>query len=156
MDRRAGARARAAVAALPGGPAVAAVAAGALSPVFRLVVAAMIARRRSRRAGLEALAAGVTAGVAARILRDRLARRRPGPRAEGGFPSRHGAAAAAIAWTVGRPDRRAGRALAAAAAVGLAARVASAHHDPADILCGAALGLAAGRALEGLVGERVA
>jgi hypothetical protein len=40
--------------------------------------------------------------------------------------------------------------------VGLVARVASADHDPADIAAGAALGLVADRALERLVGERVA
>ncbi len=155
LDRRAGARLRAAVAALPGGRAAARLAAGALSPGFRVAVALMIARAGSRRAGLEALAAGAGAATAARLLRDRLARRRPGGRAEGGFPSRHAAAAAAIARATARRHPALGRALAAAAVVGLAARVASADHDPADIAAGAALGLAADRALERLLGDGI-
>ena len=156
IDRRAGAGLRAAVAAVPGGRPAAALAAAALSPGFRLTVAAMIWRPPSRRAGLEALAAGVGAAATARLLRDRLARRRPGPRAEGGFPSRHAAAATAIARASARHDRRLGRVLAAAAVVGLAARVASAEHEPADIAAGALLGLAASRALERLVRDGVA
>jgi undecaprenyl-diphosphatase len=156
IDRRAGAGLRRAVAALPGGRRAARLAAGALSPGFRVTVALMIARAGSRRAGLEALAAGVAAATAARLLRDRLARRRPGPRGDGAFPSRHAAAAAAIARATGRHHGGLGRALAVVAVVGLAARVASADHDPADIAAGAALGLAADRALERLVGERVA
>lgn len=152
IDRRAGAGVRHAVAGLPGGRAAAAVAARALSPGFRVVVAVMIARAGSRRAGLEALAAGVAAATAARLLRDRLARRRPGARADGGFPSRHAAAAVAICGAAARRHPGLGRALAAAAVVGLAARVASAQHDPADIAAGAALGLAADRALHRLAG----
>ncbi len=156
IDRRAGARVRGAVAALPGGRRAAAVAAATMSPAFRLTVAVMIARPASRRAGLEALAAGVGAATAARVLRDRVARRRPGPRAEGGFPSRHAAAATAIAGAAARHHRGLGRVLAAAAAVGLLARVASADHEPADIAAGAALGLLAARALERAVGDGVA
>jgi membrane-associated phospholipid phosphatase len=155
IDRRAGARLRRAVAAVPGGRSAAVLAAAALSPGFRLVVALMIARPGSRRAGLEALAAAVGAATAARILRDRLARVRPGPRPEGGFPSRHAAAATAIARAAARHHRGLGRGLALAAAVGLAGRVASAEHDPGDIAAGAALGLAASRALEGVVGDGV-
>jgi hypothetical protein len=156
IDRRAGARLRAAVARVPGGTPAARLAAGALSPGFRLAVALMIARGGSRRAGLEALAAGAGAALAARLLRDRLARRRPGPRGEGGFPSRHAAASAAIARSTWRHHQGLGRVLATAAVVGLTARIASAEHDPADIAAGAALGLAADRALERLVGDGVA
>lgn len=116
--------------------------AAAMSPAFRLTVAALIVRRSSRRTGLEALAAGVGAAVAARLLRDRLGRRRPGDRLEGGFPSRHAAAAAAIAGSVARRDRRVGGALAIAAGIGGAARVATAEHDPGDIAAGIALGVA--------------
>jgi membrane-associated phospholipid phosphatase len=156
MDRRAGAALRDAVAALPGGRRVAGAAADALSPGFRVLVAVMIVRAPSRRTGLEALAAGVGAATAARLLRDRLGRRRPGPRGDGGFPSRHAAAASAIAAAAGRRDPSLGRALAVAAAVGLAGRVASAEHDPADIAAGVALGLATARALERLLWQRVA
>ncbi len=156
MDRRLGARLRRAAGALPGGPEAAALAAAAMSPAFRVTVAVMIARPGSRRAGLEALAAGVVAATAARLLRDRLARPRPGRRAEGGFPSRHAAASAAIAVTAARHHRGLGRALAAAAGVGMLARVASAEHEPADVAAGAALGLAAARALERVAGDRVA
>jgi undecaprenyl-diphosphatase len=155
MDRRAGARLRRAADTLPGGREAAAMAAAVMSPAFRVAVAVMIARRGSRRAGLEALAAGVAAATAARLLRDRLARRRPGPRAEGGFPSRHAAAAAAIAETAGRHHPALGRALAAVAGVGMVARVASAEHEPADVAAGAALGIAAARALERVVRDGV-
>jgi undecaprenyl-diphosphatase len=155
IDRRVGARVRSAAAALPGGRGVADAAARALSPAFRLMVALMILRAASRRAGLEALVAGVGAATAARLLRDRLARRRPGTRTEGGFPSRHAAAAAAIAHAAARRHRRLGRALGAAAAVGLVARVASADHDPADIAAGAALGIAVAGVLERLAGDGV-
>jgi membrane-associated phospholipid phosphatase len=156
IDRRAGAGLRRAIAALPGGREAARLAAGALSPAFRVAVAVMIARAGSRRAGLEALAASVGAATAARLLRDRLARRRPGRRNDGGFPSRHAAAATAIARAAARHHAGLGRALAAAAALGLVARVASAEHDPADIAAGAALGLAVDRTVERLLGERVA
>lgn len=113
-----------------------------MSPAFRIAVAALIVRRSSRRTGLEALAAGVGAALAARALRDRLGRRRPGARREGGFPSRHAAAAAAIAGSVARHDRRLGGALALAAGIGGAARVATAEHEPGDIAGGVALGVA--------------
>jgi membrane-associated phospholipid phosphatase len=154
LDRRAGAGLRRAADALPGGREAAVLAAAAMSPAFRITVAVMIARRGSRRAGLEALAAGVAAATA-RLLRDRLSRRRPGPRAEGGFPSRHAAAATAIAGAAGRHHRRLGRALAAAAGAGMLARVASAEHEPADVAAGAALGLAAARALERVLGDGI-
>lgn len=129
-----------------------------MSPAFRIVVALMIADRRTRPAGLRALAAGGGAALAARALRDRLDRPRPGGRAEGGFPSRHAAAACAIAATAGRAHPRLHAALAAAAGAGSLARVAAAEHEPADILAGAALGLvtaaALGRIAPGRVGWR--
>jgi hypothetical protein len=56
------------------------------------------------------------------------------------MPSRHAAAAVAIASSVGRHNAAAGRALAGATALGLLGRVASGDHDPADILAGGALG----------------
>jgi len=111
-----------------------------MSPGFRIVVALLIADRARRITGLAALAAGVGGAMAARALRDRLGRRRPGERQEGGFPSRHAAAAAAIAVTVLRREPRIGVALVGAAVVGGVARVATAEHEPADILAGAILG----------------
>jgi membrane-associated phospholipid phosphatase len=156
LDRRAGAALRPAVRAVPAGPDAARIAAGALSPGFRALVAVLIARPSTRRLGLEALAAGVAAALAARALRDGLARPRPGGRTEGGFPSRHAAAATAIARAAGRRRPALGGALALAAAVGLAARVADAEHEPADILAGVALGLAAQRALERLASDGIA
>ena len=143
LDRRAGAAVRRAVGRVPGGPGAARAAAGILSPAFRILVALLIARGGHRRTGLHALAAGVLAATAARLLRDRLARPRPGDRGGGGFPSRHAAAAAAIARAAWRREAGLGRALAGGAAVGLAGRVASAEHEPADVLAGAALGLLA-------------
>lgn len=128
------------VGAIPGGPATASAAARAMSPGFRAVVALLLAGRARRGTGLRALAAGVCAAMAARIMRDRLGRRRPGARTEGGFPSRHAAAASAIAVTVVRRDPRTGAALAAAAGVGGLARIATAEHEPADVVAGALLG----------------
>ncbi len=113
-----------------------------MSPAFRLAVAALILRPSSRRTGIEALAAGVGAALTARALRDRLGRPRPGRRTEGGFPSRHAAASAAIAGAVARRDRRVGGALALAAGLGGIARVATAEHEPGDIAAGVALGVA--------------
>jgi membrane-associated phospholipid phosphatase len=150
MDRRAGAALRTIVARAPGGARGARMAASGLSPGFRLLVAAMIAAPSSRRLGLEAGAAGVGAAVAARLLRDPLGRPRPGSRPGGGFPSRHAAAATAIGRAVARRHRAAGAVVLAAALVGMAARVATAEHDPADIVAGAALGLAAEGALAAL------
>jgi membrane-associated phospholipid phosphatase len=147
LDRRLGALVRSATASVPHGPRVAATVASSMSPAFRLVVALMIADRRRRTAGLRALAAGVAAALAARSLRDRLARPRPGPRVEAAFPSRHAAAGAAIAVAVAGPEPRLGRALAGAVAVGALARVATAEHEPGDVLAGGALGLIVGRAM---------
>lgn len=144
LDRRLGAAARAAAAAVPGAPGVARVGARAMSPGFRIVVALLIASRRRRALGLRTLAAAVSAAMLARVLRDRLGRRRPGARAEGGFPSRHAAASAAIATTVLPAAPGLGTALAAAAAAGGAARVVTAEHEPADIAAGAALGVGIG------------
>jgi len=147
IDRRAGAVLRSTVARAPGGSRAARIAASALSPGFRVLVAAMIAVPSTRRAGLQAGAAGVGAAVAARLLRDRLGRPRPGSRQDGGFPSRHAAAATAIGRAIARRHPAAGALVLCAALVGMAGRVATAEHDPADILAGAALGLAAESAL---------
>lgn len=155
IDRRLGAAVRRAAARPPGGTWAARLAAHALSPGFRAVVAAMIARRATRPAGVRALAAGVAAAMTARALRDRVGRTRPGARTEGGFPSRHAAAAAAIAGTVARRHARLGRALAVCAAVGLAGRVAVAEHEPADIAAGAGLGIAVAAVLARAPGDRV-
>jgi membrane-associated phospholipid phosphatase len=150
IDRRAGAAVRAVVARVPGGARAARIAASGLSPAFRALVAVMIVRRSSRRLGLEAGAAAVGAALAARLLRDRLGRPRPGSRPDGGFPSRHAAAAIAIARAVARRHRAAGALVLGAALVGLAGRIATAEHDPADIAAGAALGVAAEGALAAL------
>jgi len=150
IDRRAGARLRAAVAGRPGAPAGARALAGALAPSFRALVALLLLAPGHRRVGLEALAASALASTVARVLRDGLGRRRPGTRPEGGFPSRHAAAATAIAFAVGRDEGRAGRALGAAAAFGLAARVATGDHEPADIVCGSALGWGSARLVCGV------
>jgi undecaprenyl-diphosphatase len=152
LDRRLGGAVRRAVATLPGGPSWARVTARVMSPAFRVAVAVMIVRRPTRATGLRCLGAGVAAGMAARVLRDRLGRPRPGGRADGGLPSRHAAASAAIARTAVDGAPRVGRAMAVGAVVGMAARVASAEHDPADIAAGAALGLASARAVSALAG----
>ncbi|WP_217921725.1 phosphatase PAP2 family protein [Miltoncostaea oceani] len=148
IDRRLGAGVRRASAATPGAPAAARALAAGMSPAFRVVVAAMVLRRPTRAAGLRALAAGAGASLVARALRDRLGRRRPGARADGGFPSRHAAASVAIAAAAGRDHARIGSGLAVATAAGLLARVADAEHEPADIVAGAALGLLAAHLVE--------
>lgn len=155
LDRRLGCALREATGAVPGGARCAHLVARAMSPAFRLAVAALIARRDTRRAGLEALGLGAVASIAARMLRDRLGRPRPGARADGGFPSRHAAAAVAIARAVGRHDAAAGRALTALAAAGLLARVASAEHEPGDVVAGALLGALAAGSLEWIAGDRI-
>jgi membrane-associated phospholipid phosphatase len=143
LDRRAGAWLRARLGRGPRAERTARLAAAALGPAFRALVAVLALRPASRRAGIEALASATLAAGLARALRDHIGRPRPGPRPEGGMPSRHAAAAVAIASSVGRHDPAAGRALAGAAALGLMGRVASGDHDPADILAGGALGVAA-------------
>jgi len=140
FDRRAGAAVRRRLRRVPGGRAAAWLAANALGPTFRTLVAGLLLTAGRRRTGVEALAGSTIASYGARVLRDRLGRPRPGRREEGGFPSRHAAAAVAIARAVGRADPAAGRVLAAGAALGLAGRVASAEHDPADVIAGALLG----------------
>jgi membrane-associated phospholipid phosphatase len=144
IDRRAGRILRSAAARAPGMPRAAKVSADLMSPAFRLVVASLIATPARRREGFEALAAGVIAAQAARAARDRLGRARPGPRSDAGFPSRHAAAAAAIAQSVGRHHPRAGVVLAAAATVGLIGRAITGQHDPADLAAGALLGAGVG------------
>lgn len=146
LDRRLGAAIRRSAGRHRGGARVARGVARALGPAFRLLVAGLLASRGGRQAGAEALVAAALAALAARGLRDALARPRPGPRADGGFPSRHAAAAVAIAVATGRRHRRLGAALGGAAALGLAGRVAAGEHEPGDIAAGAALGAAVARA----------
>ncbi|HMM49752.1 MAG TPA: phosphatase PAP2 family protein, partial [Miltoncostaeaceae bacterium] len=119
-------------------------AADALSPAFRALVVVLIARPPTRAIGLRAGAAAVAGALVARALRARIGRRRPGARREGGFPSRHATAAVAIVWVLGHADRRWRFPLGASAALGLAGRVLSADHEPADVVAGAALGATVG------------
>ncbi len=154
MDRRLGTAVRRATHALPAGPGAARAVAGAMSPAFRIVVAAMVARAPTRGAGMEALAAG--AGRA--WSRGRCA---TASAARGPAPGRRAASPAATRPPRGhRARRRQGRprvrrALAVAAAAGLLARVAAAEHEPADIAAGALVGVVAALAVERLVGERL-
>jgi membrane-associated phospholipid phosphatase len=155
LDRRLGQAIRHWVIRLPGGAISADGAARALSPAFHLAVAVAIAHRPSRATGLRMLASGVAAALAARALRNRIGRSRPGGRAEGGFPSRHAAAAVAIAVAA---RRRPGLAhlLWPIAVAGLLGRVASGEHEPADIAAGGGLGLVTAQIVDFLArGERV-
>ncbi len=133
---------------VPAGPQAASAIASGMSPGFRIAVGLLVAGRARRASGLRALAAGVGAALAARWLRDRLGRRRPGPRREGGFPSRHAAAATAIAATVAPREAGIGRLLWSGVVLGGIARVATAEHEPADILAGGATGLVVAWTLE--------
>ena len=147
VDRRVGALARERVRALPGGPEVARVVADATAPAFHLLVGALIVLPGSRTTGLRALAAGGAAATIARVARESIDRPRPGDRADGGFPSRHASTATAIALVVARDRPLIGVLALITAAAGLAARVASADHEPLDIAAGAGLGAAVARVM---------
>lgn len=125
-----------------------------LAPVFELLIVALVAERSTRGTGLRAGASAVVGAAGAKALRDMIGRPRPGTRSEGGFPSRHAAAASAIARSVGYANRRAGRLVSVAAALGLIGRVVSADHDPADILAGVIVGRTAAGAVNA-VSDRV-
>lgn len=152
FDRRIGDALRQAVSAVPGGGAAGHLASEALAPGVRALLVAMLVRGAGRRAGAEAVVAGISASVIAREMRDRIGRPRPGGRTEGGFPSRHAAAAVAIARAVSRRHPALGRCVAAAAVAGLAGRVVTGHHDPADIIAGAGVGWAVDATVERLIG----
>jgi membrane-associated phospholipid phosphatase len=155
LDRRLGRAIRRRVTGIPGGAVTAERAARVLSPAFHLAVALAIASRRTRATGLRMLAAGVAAALIARALRDRIGRPRPGGRGEGGFPSRHAAAAVAIAITARRRPAVA-LLLWPIAAAGLLGRVAAGEHEPADIAAGGGLGLVTAHAVDVLArGQRV-
>lgn len=152
FDRRFGQAIRARVSTVPGGVRAGRLAGDALAPAFRGLVAGMLVRPALRRSGSEALAAGALAATAARLARDRIARPRPGTRTEGGLPSRHAAAAVAIARVAIRRHPRLRPWLVAAAGAGLVGRVVAGDHDPADIVAGAALGWASDWVVERATG----
>ena len=131
---------RAGLAVAPGATRLLRGASESLAPAFEALVVALLTRPRGRRAGIEALLAGATASTVARCARDAIARPRPGPRSEGGFPSRHAAAAVAIAGAVARHQPRLRPWLVATTVAGLAGRVVNGHHEPGDIAGGALLG----------------
>ncbi|MEI7793112.1 MAG: phosphatase PAP2 family protein [Thermoleophilia bacterium] len=144
-DRRIGAATRARVAGIEGGPEVARLVANATGPAFQLLVGALLVSPGSRATGLRALAAGGLAAGIARAARDGIGRPRPGSRNDGGFPSRHAASATAIALVIVRDKPLLGTLALVAAGAGLAARVASADHEPLDIAAGAGLGAVVAR-----------
>ena len=118
---------------------------GGMAPAFQALVGVMIAVRRTRRTGVILLIAAVTAALIALVARDRLDRRRPGPRADGGMPSRHAAAAAAIASALGQRGSMLSPLAWIGVAAGSAARVLAGDHEAGDVLAGAALGTVIGR-----------
>src|SRR5271157_826280 len=117
-----------------------ALAADAMAPVYRLVVLVLILWRPTRGRGLRALVAAVAAALIAKRIRDGVARPRPGLRSGGGLPSRHAAAAVAIAGIVAQRRRALALPMAAITAVGLMGRISSGDHDPVDVVAGAVLG----------------
>jgi len=139
-DRRLGAFLRARLNARASVARVLAGAANTMSPAFRVLVAILILWRPTRRRGLRALVAAVLAALLAKRLRDDIARPRPGARIEGGMPSRHAAAAVAIASVLADRRRGTGLPLAVITALGLAGRLSTGEHDPADLVAGALLG----------------
>ena len=133
------------VAGVPGGHEYARLTADIMAPAFQGLVLALVVLPGSRMLGVRAAVAGTVAGLAAKVARDAIDRPRPGPRGEGGFPSRHAASSTAIALVVARERPILGAAALAGAAAGLAARVAAADHDPLDVVAGAGLGAAVAR-----------
>jgi len=144
-DRRAGRMVRERVGAVPGGHETARLAADTMAPAFQLLALGLMLMPGSRLVGLRAAIAGAVAGLLARVARDAIGRPRPGDRDEGGFPSRHAASSAAITVVVLRERPVIGAAASVLGATGLVARVASADHEPLDIVAGAGLGAAVGR-----------
>jgi len=152
-DRRLGEALRRAVGRVPGGVRAGRMVSGAMEPAFQALVAAMLVRPDARPAGVRALVGGAAASTLARVVRDAVGRPRPGDRRDAGFPSRHAAAAVAIARAAGRRHRSLRPWLACASIVGLAARVAAAEHDPADIAAGALIGLSVDGLLDHVLGR---
>ncbi len=148
LDRRAGHIVRHTVAGRPEALRVARIGSAAFAPTFRLAVAAAIVGPATRRDGVRALLSAGTAAGLALIARDQIGRPRPGERRDGGFPSRHAAAGAAIASAASRGPRGAGTALWCGMAFGSACRVATGEHEVGDVLAGAALGLLVAAALD--------
>ena len=127
---------------MPAGTVAASAAADAMAPIFQGLVAVLVMSPGTRSTGVRAaIAGGVAAGIAC-VARDAMRRGRPGPRSDGGLPSRHAAAATAISVTIARDRPVLGALAALATAAGLIARVASADHDPLDIITGIGLGWA--------------
>ena len=145
VDRTAGRQVRAAVASVPGGHEYSRLAADIMAPAFQALVIGLVVLPGSRMLGVRAAMAGTLAGVTAKVARDAIDRPRPGPRGEGGFPSRHAASSTAIALVVARERPVLGAAAVLAALTGLTARVAAADHDPLDVVAGAGLGAAVAR-----------
>ena len=146
-DRRAGREVRDRVRALPAGHESARLAADAMAPAFQALVLSLLLLPGSRMLAVRAAAAGAAAGLVARVARDAIDRPRPGHRAEGGFPSRHAASSTAIASVVARERPVLGAVARLMAAMGMAARVAAADHDPLDVVAGAGLGAAVARVM---------
>jgi len=140
LDRELGARMRGRVARRGRIARTLAVAGGTMSPLYRIMILALILWRPTRMRGIRALIGAVAAAMIARRMRDGIARPRPGGRAEGGLPSRHAAAAVAIAGIVAERRRRLGLPMAVITAIGLSGRISTGDHDPADVVAGAVLG----------------
>lgn len=140
LDRALGARLRDRLAGRSRIARALALAADAMSPLYRFVVLVLILWRPTRARGVRALVAAVSAALIARRMRDAIARPRPGLRAEGGLPSRHAAAAVAITGIVAQRRRGLGLPMAVITAFGLMGRISSGDHEPADVVAGAVLG----------------
>jgi len=140
LDREVGARLRSRIAGRGRVARTLAVAGGVMSPVYRVLVLVLILWRPTRTRGVRALVAAASAALIARRLRDEIARPRPGVRPEGGMPSRHAAAAVAIAGIVAERRRGLGLPMGVITAIGLTGRISTGDHDPADVIAGALLG----------------
>lgn len=140
LDRRAGRAVRDVVGRRPEILRAAQVGSAAFAPTFRIAVAAAVLGRDTRREGLTGLLSAGTAAGLARVARDAIGRPRPGDRRDGGFPSRHAAAGAAIATSASN-GTGVGVTLWLGMVLGSACRVATGEHEVGDVVAGAALGL---------------
>jgi membrane-associated phospholipid phosphatase len=129
-------------------------AAGVMSPAYRILVLTLILWRPTRARGLRALAAAVLAASIAKRLRDTIRRPRPGTRPGGGLPSRHAAASVAIAAVLTERRTGLGLPMALITAIGLLGRVATGDHDPGDVIAGVVLGGIVARVMIRITGRR--
>jgi undecaprenyl-diphosphatase len=135
--------------------------AGSLGAVVASTAAAAAVHRRD--IAIRFAVAGGAMWIGAKGAKHLIGRGRPADHLEGvairgreqsglGYPSGHAAVSASLAVVASRTWPRASLALGAAAAVTAVMRVYDGAHFPSDVLGGAAAGIAAGVAVNGVLG----